>query len=139
MKKCSICKKVLNKNYFHSDSSKPTGLRYSCKDCEHERYIKRSKYLKEYRIKNKKYFLNKWREWESKNHKQYLVNQKTDYAIRTFKIKKESCSVCGNKESYAHHDDYSKPFDVIWLCRTHHGERHRKLHSYGDVGVAAFS
>ncbi len=25
----------------------------------------------------------------------------------------------------AHHDDYSKPFEVRWLCRKHHGEEHR--------------
>ena len=25
----------------------------------------------------------------------------------------------------AHHDDYSRPLNVRWLCRRHHGEAHR--------------
>lgn len=33
------------------------------------------------------------------------------------------CVVCGAEKSEAHHDDYRKPLDVIWLCREHHRER----------------
>jgi hypothetical protein len=35
----------------------------------------------------------------------------------------EDCSALGER----HHDDYSKPRDVRFLCRKHHGEIHRKL------------
>jgi hypothetical protein len=31
----------------------------------------------------------------------------------------ESCSACGAKAE-AHHNDYSKPLEVVWLCRKHH-------------------
>lgn len=34
---------------------------------------------------------------------------------------------CGDPKSEAHHPDYSKPLDVMWLCRKHHGEMHRKV------------
>ena len=35
------------------------------------------------------------------------------------------CEVCGtNKDVQAHHDDYSQPLDIRWLCRKHHREHH---------------
>lgn len=46
---------------------------------------------------------------------------------RRGKLVKQPCEVCGSPDSVKHHDDYSKPLDVRWLCRPHHAELHRKL------------
>ncbi len=45
-------------------------------------------------------------------------------AIRDGRLKRELCH-CG-KYGHAHHEDYSNPLEVIWLCTTHHKELHRK-------------
>lgn len=37
------------------------------------------------------------------------------------------CEVCGIDEVEAHHEDYSKPLSVKWLCKRHHVARHREL------------
>lgn len=51
---------------------------------------------------------------------------RTRYAIRSGQLVKQPCQVCGDPKSQAHHDDYSKPLEVQWLCSKHHGERHRR-------------
>lgn len=48
-------------------------------------------------------------------------------AYKRFKkgiIVKENCVLCGNSDSEMHHPDYSKPNDVVWLCRKCHVEMH---------------
>jgi hypothetical protein len=60
----------------------------------------------------------------------------------------DRCSVCGyeqkrrNRSDYraihAHHDDYSKPFDISWLCRRCHAKRHAEL-GWGGRRLPKFS
>jgi hypothetical protein len=41
-------------------------------------------------------------------------------------VKPDKCECCGDGGPiHGHHDDYSKPFDVRWLCATCHGFTHR--------------
>jgi hypothetical protein len=40
-------------------------------------------------------------------------------------IKPQPCRQCGNPKAQKHHPDYSKPLEVVWLCR----ECHLALHS----------
>lgn len=42
-------------------------------------------------------------------------------AIKNGKLKKEPC-FCGEIKVEAHHSDYTKPLDVIWVCKKHHVE-----------------
>lgn len=49
----------------------------------------------------------------------------TGNAIRDGRLIREPCEVCGEVDAQAHHDDYSKPLDVRWLCTTHHAEWHK--------------
>jgi hypothetical protein len=46
------------------------------------------------------------------------------YAMRTGRLVVQPCEQCGDPKSQAHHDDYAKPLDVRWLCRTHHNHAH---------------
>lgn len=43
-------------------------------------------------------------------------------------LKPNFCENCGEKKDLqGHHEDYSKPLDVIWLCFLCHCKRHGKL------------
>lgn len=49
------------------------------------------------------------------------------YAVKSGRLVKSPCRDCGSLDVQAHHKDYSKPLDVIWLCGPHHREEHAKL------------
>lgn len=53
-------------------------------------------------------------------------------AIRDGRLHRQPCEKCGSERSDAHHADYSKPLEVQWLCRKHHGEQHRIYEAKGD-------
>lgn len=52
---------------------------------------------------------------------------------RGFLVKPSSCSECGTetaaRDLHAHHEDYARPFDVRWTCRSCHHELDRARHA----------
>ena len=52
---------------------------------------------------------------------------------RRGKLAQMPCEKCGGADSEKHHDDYSKPLDVRWLCR----ECHLAEHYMEEYGRAA--
>lgn len=68
------------------------------------------------------------------------ANHLTSYAIERGRLTPRVCEVCGTgRQIEAHHDDYSKPLDVRWLCKSHHKQHHLKfgpgLNALGDNHV----
>lgn len=58
----------------------------------------------------------------------YHARQMVRNALRSGMIEVKNCEVCQSNENLeAHHDDYSRPLDVRWLCRKHHVEHHNLL------------
>ncbi len=53
------------------------------------------------------------------------AHQAVTNALRREELKTQPCEVCGEEDSQAHHDDYSKPLDVRWFCKKHHLLKHR--------------
>lgn len=49
-------------------------------------------------------------------------------AIWQGRLTRQPCEVCGaTKRVDAHHDDYTKPLEVRWLCKSHHKQHHLKF------------
>jgi ribosomal protein S27AE len=46
---------------------------------------------------------------------------------RNGRIKRQPCERCGSLKVQAHHEDYSDPLNVLWLCTRHHADRHIEL------------
>lgn len=64
--------------------------------------------------------------WRKDHPDRYLAHNLVNNAIRSGKLISLGCYICG-KKAHAHHDDYSKPLEVIWACPKHHRERHKGL------------
>jgi ribosomal protein S27AE len=47
-------------------------------------------------------------------------------ALRSGKLEKMPCTRCGSLTVEAHHHDYSKPLEVVWMCRRCHCLEHKK-------------
>jgi len=84
----------------------------------------RNKYYKKdrrYYEKNKERILKRMRkDYQSNKHK-HSARQKVRTALYNGILIRMPCEECGtSKDIHAHHEDYSKPLEVRWLCRKHH-------------------
>ena len=46
-------------------------------------------------------------------------------AVARGELLKQPCEECGETNVQAHHTDYSKKLEVVWLCVKHHKEVHK--------------
>lgn len=71
--------------------------------------------------------LKRAKTWQAKNPDKKRVQDAFQTAVQLGKITPwPKCAVpeCEGKPE-GHHPDYSKPFDVVWLCRKHHIQAHK--------------
>lgn len=67
----------------------------------------------------------KAKNWVKRNPEKANAHYILNYNVRKGRVIKPTvCSSCGTKGPLdAHHEDYSKPLEVIWLCRPCHKEK----------------
>ncbi len=75
----------------------------------------------------KKIMLDSNRNYRSRNKQKYRATGIVNSAIHNGKLKQLPCEKCGDLKSQGHHEDYSQPLDVIWLCSRHHTARHKEI------------
>lgn len=62
------------------------------------------------------------------------AGQAVSSAIASGKLTRQPCVKCSTTRGVeAHHEDYSKPLDVVWLCRHHHRLRHAEMRAVAAV------
>ena len=151
--RCISCKlisqKIYNKKettvsrrklYFKSDSYKASKRRYnqsergkekSRKQCLRYYYsiagqknYKKNLALGNYKHSKKSIFLDRKR---TKSIGRDMVYRLVHAALKSGFLIRAGCVICGNKKTHAHHENYSKPLEVMWLCPKHHSIRHKEL------------
>ena len=63
-----------------------------------------------------------YRKSYQKDREQYRCRDKFKKAIAKGYMIRKPCVICGAPDAEGHHEDYSKPYEVIWLCAWHHKE-----------------
>lgn len=61
--------------------------------------------------------------WAEKHPDRRAASLAVGNAVRDGRLSRQPCWCCGEK-AQAHHPDYSRPLDVVWLCPTHHKQAH---------------
>jgi hypothetical protein len=101
------------------DRNRPNAKERVKKNCE------RLKNNEKARLENNK----RKKEWYQKNKHKKNANLKVSRALFTGLLKRPiKCEKCNlEKKLEAHHEDYSKPLEVVWLCIECHNNRHKEL------------
>lgn len=162
MKKCFKCGLAKELSEFYKHPKMGDGHLNKCKKCARQDVIKnRMDKVEYYRAYDRyryetqpqrKELLEKIRKTEAHkiSHKKaskkyYSVHLKKrkahikfGNALRDGKIKKHPCEICGSTENIqGHHDDYSKPLEVRWLCVKCHNKLHKRkraIERYTAIG-----
>ena len=156
-KKCFKCGSVKPLSDFYKHPKMADGHLNKCKECtkkdSKENLEKNKDYYLEYdrkrstlphRIELRKRLYKENKDTEEYKNAQIKANKKyrknnpekrkahraIQYALSVGKLKKEPCCICGDEKSQAHHEDYSFPLNVVWLCDKHHKEAHVKSGSF---------
>ena len=99
-------------------------LLYSANDREKDRDYRRMRRKKNYDIIKTQEI-----KYRLKNRFRINAHNKVYYYLKKGIIKKQNCCVCGDINSKAHHEDYSKPLEVVWYCEIHHRARHNQINN----------
>lgn len=125
--KCGIEKDIAG---FYTHPAMKDGHLGKCKECckmdEKLRRIENPEKLAAYektrsgRVSNRVHAA----EWNKRYPERYRAHYQLTNAVRDGRIKKPiNCEICGYIGIiHGHHRDYSKPFDVVWLCAKCHGQ-----------------
>ncbi len=83
----------------------------------------------EWRKGNGELYRSYVRKWQVTNRQKINAHAKVHRAVVNGLLRrKENCEMCALKcKTEGHHEDYSKPLDVIWLCRKCHASKIEKV------------
>lgn len=122
-KRCGVEKPMAD---FYAHQFMSDGHLNICKECK-KAEEKDRRYSPKYRQRILDYDRKRIRKTANKsrinNPLKYKARVAVSNAIRDNRIQKENCVFCGDPNTEAHHEDYSKPLNVIWVCFKHHREK----------------
>lgn len=134
MKTCKKCGQTLLGGNFYSVPGNRDGLSGSCKKCTLAAVAKyRAENIEKIRAYNRargnRLTPEAIRRYRDKNPIKRAAQVALCNAVRDKRVVKiSSCQACGSSRNIVgHHPDYSRPFDVVWLCQACHCQHHARF------------
>ena len=136
-KECFKCKTVKPLTEFYKHNKMADGHVNKCKECnKNDVTANRNKNLEKIReydrargkeSKRIKAATEITRAWRAEDSRRRLAHSQVAKAIRNGTLVRQPCVRCYEAKSLAHHEDYDRPLDVMWLCQACHKQRHKEL------------
>jgi hypothetical protein len=135
-KTCSKCRETKPLDAFYRDRTKADGVGAYCKPCRQARN-------KAWFDAHPGYAATKYAAWKAatpdyaERSREYASRQRVrdrgkvrarqilQKAVDSGRILRQPCEHCGATPTEGHHEDHSKPLEVIWLCRPCHIALHK--------------
>lgn len=138
-KACSKCEATKPLEQFHKSKRSPDGRMSRCKACSNARANewkrdnpeRHNAKRKRYYQRNRERLAEETRAYHAAFPERKAAHDAVKLAQLRGDLQKQNCSVCGDPNSEAHHDDYTKPLDVVWFCLMHHQYRHIEFRAVG--------
>jgi hypothetical protein len=116
-KKCKICKETKGTDAFCVRRVSLDGFETRCRECNKAR-------IRAIRDKTPGYNKEHGKTFKQRHPEKRAAHLAVARALRAGTLTKQPCSVCQSVKSESHHEDYTKPLEVIWFCRQHHAAHH---------------
>lgn len=135
-KACTKCKLVKSAADFYRNPKSKSGLYSSCRACGAVQTL-RWKYASPENLKRSRERSRAWNDAHpdkireahrrsfAKHPEKQAARRVLNRAIEAGTITRMPCEKCGTPKAQGHHEDYSKPLDVRWMCQPCHGLEHR--------------
>ena len=136
-KECFKCKTIKPLSEFYRHSAMGDGHLNKCKECtKNDATAHRNKNLEKIRAydrdrakapersKAAQEITAAWRKADNRRTRAHIAVAR---AVRKGSLVRSPCIRCGEQKSLAHHEDYDKPLEVVWLCQPCHKQRHKEI------------
>jgi hypothetical protein len=139
-KECFKCARRLPMDCFYKHPETDDGRLGKCKECTKRdvqanyvatREEKRTYERARLQTPRRRESMRRVRVRQRQRPDKLLARKMARAAIESGFLRALPCAICGDEKTDGHHEDYSKPLDIAWLCRTHHARRHAELKAEG--------
>jgi hypothetical protein len=136
-KECFKCKTIKPLEEFYKHPNMADGHVNKCKECnKNDVTAHRNKNIEKFREYDRargkiperiKAQVEITRAWRAEDSRRSVAHYAVAQAIRSGILVRMPCIRCGKEKTEAHHEDYDKPLEVMWLCTPCHKQRHKEL------------